>query len=87
MDFIKGKLKNGFEYKIDKESFNDYELLELFSEVENNKLIIVKIVNKIFGKQKETLLNFLRDENGKVSINSMEEAMTEIFTSVKEIKN
>lgn len=85
---IQGKLKNGFEYEIDPQNLDDYELLELMGDLEDNPLLVPKIINKILGvEQKDRLLDHLRDENGRVKTSLMEEAITEIMLSSQELKN
>lgn len=87
MDKIKGKLSTGFEFEIDKENLNDYELLEYISEIGENPMLLPKVVKKVLGeKQKNELLDHLRNENGIVKNEAIEAAITEIFQSTNEVK-
>lgn len=88
MKKIKGKLKNGFNFELDPGLLNDYELLEMISEGQTNPLVIPKLITKVLGeKQKNNLINYLKKKTGKVTIEDMELALTEIFTKSKPLKN
>lgn len=88
MKKIKGKLKNGFNFELDPDLLNDYELLEMISEGQTNPLVIPKLITKVLGeKQKNNLINYLKKKTGKVTIEDMELALTEIFTKSKALKN
>ena len=85
---IEGKTKSGFKYKIPKENLNNYELIEVISEVEENPLLITKTVNLLLGEeQKEKLKDHLRTESGTVPTDKMSEEIIEIFNSQDEAKN
>ena len=59
---IKGKTESGFEFTISEDIKNDYELVENLGELEDNPLILGKIVNQILGKEQTIKL--------KVEVNS-----------------
>lgn len=86
---IKGKTSTGFEFEISEDVVNDYELVENLAELEDNPLMISKVVNKILGKeQTEKLKNHVRDDKGIVPIDKMTKEIIEIFQiSGEEIKN
>lgn len=85
---IKGKTSSGFEYQIPKENLNNYELVEVIGEVEENPLLISKTVNLLLGKeQTEKLKEHLRTENGIVPTDKISEEIMEIFENQKETKN
>lgn len=85
---IKGKTKSGFEYKIPKEQLDNYELVEALGEMEENPLVISKIVNMLLGKdQKNKLKDHIRSESGIVSAEKMGEEIKNIFENVNETKN
>lgn len=83
---LKGTTSTGFKFKLDESVLNDYELLELIAEVEDNPAIITKIVKKVLGKETEKLKDHVRDENGRVSTERMNEEITEIFKVTKALK-
>lgn len=85
---IKGKTKTGFEFKVEEEVLNDYELLELFAEVDENPLIVPKLVRMILGeKQKDKLIDHVRDENGRASVDKIAQELESILNSSTETKN
>lgn len=85
---IKGKTKSGFDYSIPEENLNNYELLEVLVEVEENPLLIAKTVNLLLGKeQANRLKEHLRTKNGIVPTDKMSNEIMEIFESQKETKN
>ena len=85
---IKGKTKSGFSYELDKERLNNYELLEAIEELEENPLVLSRVVNLLLGKeQTKKLKDHLRTENGIVPTEKMSEEITEIFQNQSETKN
>lgn len=85
---IKGKTKSGFSYELDKERLNNYELLEAIEELEENPLVLSRVVNLFLGKeQTKKLKDHLRTENGIVPTEKMSEEITEIFQNQGETKN
>ena len=85
---IKGKTKSGFSYELDKERLNNYELLEAIEELEENPLVLSRVVNLLLGKeQTKKLKDHLRTENGIVPTEKMSEEITEIFQTQGETKN
>lgn len=86
---IKGKTSSGFEFTISKDIKNDYELIENLGELEDNPLILGKIVKQILGKEQTSKLkDHIRNENGIVPTDKMTKEITEIFqNSGEETKN
>ncbi len=85
---IKGVLKNGFRFKIDDNVGDDYEVLELINEVDEEPQKITKLVERILGvKQKNALKEHIRSESGKVTVEAMQNALTEMFNQAKALKN
>ncbi len=86
---IKGKTKSGFEFEISKDVVNDYELVENLAELEDNPLILAKVIKQILGEeQTEKLKNHVRNEKGIVPTDRMTQEIIEIFqNSGEEIKN
>ena len=77
---IKGKTSSGFEFEISKDVANDYELVENLGELEDNPLILGKIVNQILGKEQTVKLkDHIRNENGVVPTDKMTQEIIEIF--------
>ena len=85
---IKGKTKSGFSFELDKDRLNNYELLEAIEELEENPLVLSRVVNLLLGKeQTKRLKDHLRTENGIVPTEKMSEEITEIFQNQGETKN
>lgn len=85
---IKGKTTSGFEYKIPEENLNNYELIEVLGEMEENPLLLSKTVNLLLGKeQANKLKDHLRTKSGTVPTDKISEEIMEIFNNQKETKN
>lgn len=85
---IQGKTETGFEFKIEDEVLNNYELLELFAEVDENPLLVPKLVKIILGEeQKNKLIDHVRNENGIAEVDKVAAELENILTSRAETKN
>jgi len=85
---ISGKTKSGFKYSVSEERLNNYELLEAIGELEENPLVLTKVVDLLLGKeQKKELKDHLRTKDGLVPTEKLSEEITEIFQSQSETKN
>ena len=84
---ITGKTSSGFVYEIAENSLKNYELLELIAEVDDNPLLMTKVVKLLLGDDAERLKDHVRDDNGLVAIDLMEKEITEIFNGQKDLKN
>lgn len=84
---MKGKTKSGFEYELAADHLDDMEIIELFGELEDNGLLLPKILNKLLGKkQKEALYDHVRTKDGKVPITLIDKELEDIFAQ-NAIKN
>lgn len=85
---IKGKTKTGFSYKINQARLNNYELLEVIGELDDNPLVLSKVVNLLLGKeQTKKLKDHLRTDDGIVPADKLSEEITEIFQNQSQTKN
>ena len=86
---MKGKTTSGFEFEISEDIKNDYELVENLGELEDNPLILGKIVKQILGKEQTAKLkDHIRNENGIVPTDKTTQEITEIFKNAgEETKN
>ena len=85
---IRGKTTTGFEYEVTRARLENYELIEVLSEVDQNPLLLPKTVNLLLGKeQTEKLKDHLRDEEGLVSSEKISNEIMEIFKNQTETKN
>lgn len=78
---ITGTTKSGFKFCINKDVWDDMELLEELEEIaKGNILVLPKVCERTLGKaQKENLYNHVRDEAGKVSANTVCDTLNEIM--------
>ena len=85
---IRGKLGSGFEFKLEDEIFDDFELVELFAKVAKNPIWIGDLAEKLLGaEQKKALIEHLRDDNGKVHTTAVMNALKEIEEAIPAVKN
>ena len=86
---LKVKLDNGFEVKIEPESLNDMYFIEALASVEDNILKMSKVCSMLLGEeQKAALYKSLESEDGRVPLEAVSDAITEIMTKAgEEVKN
>ena len=79
---LEGTTKSGFNFKVADETLNNFELIEVLSEVDSNPLLVPKLVKMLLGEeQKNKLSNHVRNEKGIVPIDSISNEIMEIFQS------
>lgn len=85
MNVRSGKTKSGFEFQIEDETLDDYELLEDLAKVDQGRTgKVVGVLEKLLGaEQKDKLKEHLR-ENGRVSAKRMFSELKEIFDILNE---
>lgn len=78
---ITGKTNSGFEFFIPEENLDDYELLELVTEVDKgNNAVIMDVIDRLLGKeQKNKLKEHVRNEAGRVTVSKMIAEIMDIF--------
>ena len=86
---MKATLKDGFETELIDENVNDWEFLEVLSDIdEGEEGLIVKAARMMLGKEGvKSLKDHLRNEQGKVPVTAMIDALQELLESVNELKN
>lgn len=85
---ITGTTKSGFDFSIDESALNDMELFEALVEVDKgNTLALSSVCNRILGAQKAALYDHLRNEDGRVPMDAVIEAVGEMFAACKSGKN
>ena len=79
-------IKNGFQLTVDEVALNDMEMLDAIAEAQSeDPLRISFVIKKLLGnEQRKKLYDFLRDESGKVPIDAVTEAVTEVFNALGE---
>jgi len=78
---VKGTTKTGFEYEIEEKRLANYELIEALNDLDDNPLVITKVVKMLLGNQTEDLKNHVRDEDGIVDAEKMSAEIVDIFTN------
>lgn len=84
---LKGKTKTGFKFAIDERVLNNYELIELLADVEENPLLVTKVLTTVLGDKKQDLIEHVREDDGIVPVEKMMEEIAEIFNAGNEGKN
>lgn len=86
---LKGKTNSGFEFILEDEALDDYELLETLQEIDKgNYGRVTEMVNMLLGEsQKDALKDHIRAENGRVSAKALISEVMEIFKLSNEGKN
>lgn len=88
MEFIKGKTSTGFEFNINKKRLNNYELVENLGRLEDEPLLLPKVVNMMLGAEQAKLLkDHIRDEDGIVDTEIMTKELEEILKCNDQVKN
>lgn len=83
------KLDSGFECTIDDTCLDDMRLVDALAEMESNPLLISKVVTMIMGDEgKKALYKHLEADDGRVPVQSVTDAITELFEALgAEAKN
>lgn len=86
---VKVRLDNGFECTIEPEQLNDMYFIEALAEVETNIVQLSKVCTMLLGaEQKRALYKSLENEEGRVPLQAINDAVTEIMTKAgEEVKN
>lgn len=79
---MKGVTKSGFAFEIQEEVLDDMELLDAICEIEENPLMVSKVLKMLLGnEQRKALYDNLRNEAGRVPASAVSEAIADIFSS------
>lgn len=90
---LEGKTKSGFKFKIDEKLMDDWRLLKYIALSESSDPSdqlrgASNLVSLLLGDQEPALMEFIAKKNkGYVPATAVTEIMTEILTSVKDLKN
>lgn len=85
---IRGTTSSGFAYRIEDSALDDYELLELMTEIDAGSTgNIPKMVEMLLGKEQKEALKSHCKVDGRVSSAKMVAEITEILLSHGEGKN
>lgn len=84
----KKKTSTGFAYSIDENVLNNFELLDLFAEVDENPLLLPKLIKILLGEEgKKALYDHVRLEDGTVPADKIEKELVEIISGKPKVKN
>lgn len=84
----KKKTSTGFVYSINENVLNNFELLDLFAEVDENPLLLPKVLTMLLGKEgKQALYDHVRLEDGTVPADKISNELLEIMSGSPETKN
>lgn len=90
---VEGKTKSGFKFKIDERVLDDWRLLKyiaLSESKDSSEQIrgVSSLVSLLLGDQEDALTEFVAKKNkGFVPATAISATVTEILTTVKELKN
>lgn len=84
---IKGITQNGFEFVIEKDALDDWEIFEAISELDEKPQSIIKVAKLLLGQEQYSSLKEHCRENGRVKLTKMSEEINYILSSNKETKN
>lgn len=86
---MKAHLKDGFEVDIRDEVIDDWEFLEILSDIDEGETgLIVRAARMMLGKEGvSSLKEHIRDGNGRVDAEAMVNAIQELMNSTNESKN
>lgn len=85
---MKAYLSDGFETEIEENALGDWEFLELLEDIEKGGGSIVEAARRLLGRDGvNALKEHLRGKDGRVLIEDMANAMTELMESAGATKN
>ena len=90
---VEGKTKSGFKFKIDERLMDDWRLLKYIALAESSDPSeqlrgASSLVTLLLGDQEPAMIEFVAKKNkGYVPATAVTEIITEILTTVKDLKN
>lgn len=86
---LKGKTSSGFEFELEDEVLDDFDLLESLQRAdEGDTGSMLRVVDILLGEeQKGKLKDHVRSDKGRVSAKALFAVVGEIFQACKEGKN
>ena len=86
---MKGKTKTDFEWEVNPERLDSWDVLEQLSEMSDGNLLVApKFLNSVLGPEgKKRLIEHCREEDGRVPTQKVLDEIFDIFNQVKEGKN
>lgn len=80
--------KTGFQYTVDVETLDDWEILEIIDEIEENPQKAVSLAKRILGKEQYGLLkeHVKKNNQGKLPIEAVFDEISDIMNGSNELK-
>lgn len=80
---LKGTTKSGFRYEITTERLNNFELVEILSEVDENPLLLPKMLNLLLGEHQSKNLKTIFEMKKVLFQLTKSEKRLKIFLQLK----
>ena len=84
---IKGQTSTGFDYTLEDEVLDDWEVLELIDEIEEKPNVMVRLAKRLLEDKQYKALKEHCTVNSKVKMRVMMKEITEILNVNQETKN
>ena len=78
---FKGTTKTGFPFDISMERMENYEVVETIAEIDENPLVLPRLLNLLLGDQVAVLKDHVRGEDGMVPTQKLMDEVRDIFES------
>lgn len=78
---FKGTTKTGFPFDISMERMENYEVVETIAEIDENPLVLPRLLKLLLGDQVAALKDHVRDEDGMVPTQKLMDEVRDIFES------
>ena len=85
---MKIELKDGLQFEINDTAVNDWRLVEMFNEIDENPFVVAKIAKFILTEDSyDKLLEINKDEKGHIDAGKVEAMLTDISCHLTQQKN
>lgn len=78
---FKGTTKTGFPFDISMEQMENYEVVETIAEIDENPLVLPRLLKLLLGDQVAALKDHVRGEDGMVPTQKLMDEVRDIFES------
>lgn len=78
---FKGTTKTGFTFDISMERMENYEVVETIAEIDENPLVLPRLLKLLLGDQVAALKDHVRGEDGMVPTQKLMDEVRDIFES------
>lgn len=78
---FKGTTKTGFPFDISMERMENYEVVETIVEIDENPLVLPRLLKLLLGDQVPALKDHVRGEDGMVPTQKLMDEVRDIFES------